>query len=274
MSLEDNIRERRLLDKERLVEASPRRVILHWTAGSNSASNFDRQFYHLLVEGNGNIVWGHHDIAANDNTRDSVYAAHVRGANTGAIGVSLCGMAESRERPFNPGPYPITHAQYEIACRAIAELCDHYDIPVSRETVMNHGMVENNIGIKQRSKWDVCKLPWRPSLSFIQVDDHFRSRVAYYLKELRAVQGSVPVDLDSIIDEDPSDRLSYIVTARSGLNVREAPTKWSNKAEPALPKGETVFIVKEVDSWGQLPSGNWVWMGGLEPVRGLDEAVG
>lgn len=272
MRLEDNIRQRRLLDESKLVPASPRRVILHWTAGSNSASNEDRQHYHVLVEGNGNIVYGHHSIAANDSTSDGVYAAHVRGANTKAIGVSLCGMADSKERPFSPGPYPITHAQYEIACRAIAELCDHYDIPVTRETVMNHGMVENNIGKPQRGKWDVCKLPWRPNLSFVQVDDHFRSRVSYYLKELRAVQ-AVPEDLDSVIDEDLVAKV-YAVTARSGLNVREAPTKWSNKSRPALEEGELVHVVQQKGSWAQLVEGDWVWMGGLEPVDGTNEAVG
>ena len=64
------------------------RIILHWTAGAYTASSIDKQHYHILVEGDGGLVRGDHTIDDNVNTKDDDYAAHTRGANTRAIGVS------------------------------------------------------------------------------------------------------------------------------------------------------------------------------------------
>jgi hypothetical protein len=246
------------------------RIIFNWTAGANTASDDDKQHYHFLIEGDGKLVRGHHPVDANENTRDRVYAAHTRMCNTGSIGVAACGMADSRERPFDPGNYPISHAQYEVACRIIAELCIAYQIPVSSKTVLNHGEVEKNLGIKQRGKWDVMVLPFKQMLSFDEVGEYFRTRVAYYHGELarnawdNAAVGQTPTwtkgqetPTTGIEDYPPIYPARGKVTAGSGLRVRERPTIFSAEARSPLRYGETVVLFGpyEEGTWYEIPNG-------------------
>jgi hypothetical protein len=44
--------------------------------------------------------------------------------------------------------------------------------------VLQHGEVQNNLGIAQDGKWDICKLPWASSMSHKEVGDQFRSKVS------------------------------------------------------------------------------------------------
>ena len=69
-----------------------KRIIIHWTAGSHKASSVDKEHYHMIVNGDGTVVNGDHKIEDNLSTADGVYAAHTKGANTGAIGVAMAGM--------------------------------------------------------------------------------------------------------------------------------------------------------------------------------------
>ena len=203
-----------ILPKALLVPASPVRVVLHWTAGGPIASIEDKVHYHLIVERDGRLVLGYKTIADNDDTRDGHYAAHTRMLNTKSIGVALAGMDGSVERPFNPGPTPITHSQYEIGCRAIAELCHHYHIDVTEHTVLNHGEVETKLDVPQRGKWDVMVFPWAPAMSWEQVGEKFRSRVNYYLEEIeRTLSG----------DTEKKAEKKALVTAKSGLRMRAGP---------------------------------------------------
>jgi hypothetical protein len=207
-----------ILPKSLLVKADPKRVVLHWTAGGKTANDTDKMHYHLIVENSGKLVPGYHTIADNDATNDGRYAAHTRMLNTRSIGVALAGMAGSRERPFDPGSAPISHSQYEIGCRAIAELCHHYDIPVTEKTVLNHGEVEKHLGVEQRSKWDVMVFPWAPALNWEQVGEKFRSRVSYYLAEIERVSAETAEPV-----EKKADLSCAVVTAKSGLRMRAGP---------------------------------------------------
>jgi hypothetical protein len=74
------------------------RIIAHWSAGAYRASDLDKDHYHFIVEGSGNVVRGDHTIADNVSTADDDYAAHTRGCNTGPSGVSLACMAGARAR--------------------------------------------------------------------------------------------------------------------------------------------------------------------------------
>jgi len=137
------------------------RIIVHWTAGTNSASATDREHYHLLIEGDGKLARGIPTI--DKNGRGGVktgYAAHTLNCNSGSIGVSLCGMAGAVEAPFSSGKYPITHAQWEVLPGVIASLCCRYGIPVDRKTVLTHAEVQGTLGITQRGKWDIARLPF------------------------------------------------------------------------------------------------------------------
>ena len=140
-----------------------KRIIWHWSAGGNKANGTDRRAYHIIIEGDGNVVKGNHPPEANrviSNPRDaSTYAAHTRGLNTGSIGVSLAGMRGAQESPFSAGPSPITQAQVDALIRVTADLCREYGIPVTDKTVLSHAEVEPRLGVKQRPRWDIAWLP-------------------------------------------------------------------------------------------------------------------
>jgi hypothetical protein len=259
----------KLINKAWLPDADMKRVILHWTAGGYTASDDDKQHYHFMVEQGGQLVKGHHSVADNETTRDRVYAAHTRMCNTGSIGVAICGMAGSDPRgPF--GDYPVTHAQYEIACRIVAELCIAYGIPVARHTVLNHGEVKKILGVSQRGKWDVMVLPFKPMLSPEEVGEYFRTRVAYYHGELaRNAWDNAAVDqtptwtkgqempTEGVIAYPPIYPAKGKVTAGSGLKVREMPTVFSREIHAPLRYGQEVILLgpAEEGAWYELPAG-------------------
>ena len=158
------------------------RIITHWTAGGGRASSTDRQHYHRLTEWDGNIVAGTEAIEDNIVTSDGDYAAHTRNLNTGSIGVAMCGMRGAIEYPFDPGPSAISEKQFNAHCVLVADLCRTYGIPVTRETVLTHAEVEPTLGVKQRGKWDLTRLPFRRDLvGALPVGDYMRDRVLQIL---------------------------------------------------------------------------------------------
>lgn len=161
---------------EWMPAAKMQRIIVHWSAGANKASGLDKEHYHIMIEGDGNLVRGKHSIADNVLTADGVYAAHTKGCNSGSIGVSLCGMAGAQEHPFDRGNHPLTPAQWAKLPLVLADLCRRYAINPGRATVLSHAEVQKTLGIKQNGKWDV---KWRPGLvglgdQFV-IGDEFRA---------------------------------------------------------------------------------------------------
>lgn len=155
------------------------RVIIHWTAGGSRANATDREHYHRLVEYDGTIIAGTESVADNIVTSDGDYAAHTRNLNTGSIGVAMCGMRGAVEYPFDAGPSPLTEKQFRACAILVADLCREYSIPVTRRTVLFHAEVQPTLGVKQRGKWDVTRLPFRPDLvGALAVGDHFRELVS------------------------------------------------------------------------------------------------
>lgn len=147
-----------------LQKVPMKRIIAHWTAGSYTVSSVDRDHYHFIVSGAGEIVKGDHDVSDNVNTADNDYAAHTRGCNSGSIGISLACMAGARESPFDPGSFPMTQVQWNAMIRAISQLCVFYGIQVTPETVLSHAEVQGTLGIKQAGKWDFTRLAFDNSL--------------------------------------------------------------------------------------------------------------
>lgn len=194
-----------------------KRIILHWTAGANRASDMDRKHYHRLIEGDGKIVKGNHEIADNIVTSDGDYAAHTLRLNTGSIGVAVCGMHGAVESPFDLGPYPITEQQLDAACGLIADLCREHAIPVTRRTVLSHAEVEPILGVKQRGKWDIARLPWDDNLrGAVSVGDHIRSRVEDHLngRPPRDFEYDIPPVRES---RQPQSLWAAIIEIISGL---------------------------------------------------------
>ena len=158
-----------------------RRTITHWTAGGNRANDLDRQHYHFIVEHDGNIVQGKKEPEDNIVTSDGDYAAHVLNLNTGSIGVAMAGMHGAVESPFDAGPSPITEKQFEAHCLLLAELHRQYSIPITPKTCLTHAEVEPTLGVKQKGKWDITRLPFKPEIrGAIPVGDYMRERVLSY----------------------------------------------------------------------------------------------
>lgn len=152
------------------------RIVVHWTAGTNNASADDRAHYHLLLEGDAELVRGTKSILDNLSTTDGVYAAHTLNCNTQSIGLSLCGMRGAVESPFKAGTAPITRVQWDALPRVLADLCRRYGIPVTPQTVLSHAEVQATLGIKQKGKWDIARLPFDPSVVGARaIGDKFRA---------------------------------------------------------------------------------------------------
>jgi N-acetyl-anhydromuramyl-L-alanine amidase AmpD len=153
------------------------RVIWHWTAGRHQANAGDRRHYHVLIEGDGTLIRGV-DIALNVNPVKPGYAEHTLNCNGGSIAVSLCGMIGAQERPFKPGPEPITQAQWDKLPVVLAELCAAYGIPVTPRTVLSHAEVQGTLGIRQRGKWDIARLPFElGTVGATDIGDEMRAAV-------------------------------------------------------------------------------------------------
>lgn len=158
--------------------AKPMRIIWHWTGGGPTASDLDRAHYHFIIDQAGTVHEGNLPPEENDDTMDGIYAAHARRANTGAIGVSMCGMAGARERPFDPGAHLLQPVQVDTLAALCASLCDRYRIPVRRDTVLSHAEVQPTLGIQQAGKWDTAWLPGMDGISDpVQVGDVVRQRI-------------------------------------------------------------------------------------------------
>ena len=63
-----------------------KRLIIHWSAGRYYPSEFEKQYYHYLVDVEGKIYNGKFLPEDNNNCNDGKYAAHTGGGNTGSIG--------------------------------------------------------------------------------------------------------------------------------------------------------------------------------------------
>jgi hypothetical protein len=159
------------------------RSITHWTAGGPRANEIDKKHYHKITNFDGTVVDGNEAIEDNIVTSDGDYAAHTLNLNTGSAGFAMAGMHDANENPFEPGPYPITEVQFEAHCRMLAQFHSDYAIlPITRQNCLTHAEVEPTLGVKQRGKWDITRLPFKPELrGAIPCGDYMRSRVNAYL---------------------------------------------------------------------------------------------
>lgn len=176
-----------------MADKRMKRVIAHWTAGGGRASELDREHYHRLVEHDGTIVLGNEGIEDNIVTSDGDYAAHTLRLNTGSIGVAMCGMRGAKEHPFDAGPSPINGRQFDVFCQMIADLCLEYGIQVTPQTVLTHAEVQPTLGVVQRGKWDIARLPWKDDVRGARdVGDYMRSHIRMKLGDVDVVQTNRP----------------------------------------------------------------------------------
>lgn len=157
-----------------------KRIIIHWTAGASFPNNVDKNHYHYLIDGSGNIHRGVYTPEDNENCTDGRYAQHTGGGNTGSIGIALCGMYGFKSSK-NIGKYPITRIQCERMFRLVAELSQKYKITISPDTVMTH----YEFGLKNPKttsfgKIDIVYLPPFPNVSKVNIGDFIRNKILWY----------------------------------------------------------------------------------------------
>ena len=256
-----------IIPQEWLPAVPMKRVHLHWPAGRHEPNPVDLRAYHLLVTGKPEIVRGRPSIALNSGSLQTGYSAHTLNANTNAISLAICGMFGAVESPFDPGPFPITEDQFRLSAKACAVICEAYDIPVSRRTTLSHAEIEPTLGIKQRWKWDITRLPWNPSVrGAIAIGDLWRDMVSDEIdKDTRAgrkAMATAPAPFTPTQPEaDPIPEGAQGRVTASALNFRVgAGTGY--RATGQIPR-DTVLIVEAVKpGWLQVttPAGYTGWV--------------
>lgn len=209
----------RVLPASWMPNVQMERIHLHWTGGGHRANDTDKDAYHILIEADGNLVRGRKSIRENARPMSANYARHTGGANTGAIGVSLCCMAGvNRERYYRNSTAPMSEIQWEKSFEVIADLADKYSILVTRTTILTHAEVEPNLGVPQNGKWDITRLSFTGDFrGHREIGDEMRVQVA-------ALLDSGAHDTDDNMPDDvrpPKYRVSGVHPER--LNFRRTP---------------------------------------------------
>jgi len=135
------------------------RIILHWTAGADGVIEMERAAYHFIIGRDGKVTAGLYAPEANIDCTDGEYAKGAKGINTGSIHVAVDAMAGAKERPFDPGKWPLTWPQIHAMARLVADLCLRYRIELTGRTVLTHAEVQPVLGKPQSQKWDITWLP-------------------------------------------------------------------------------------------------------------------
>lgn len=157
-----------------------KRIIIHWTAGTNQPNNVDIQHYHYLLNAVGEVKRGKYKPQDNENCSDGVYAPHCGGGNTGSIGVAMCGMSGY---PYTK--YPLTAVQCESCWKLCAELCKQYNIDVTPDTVMTHyEFGKKHPKTTSYGKIDIVYLPPHPEIQKDKIGDYIRNKVKWYLQRV------------------------------------------------------------------------------------------
>ena len=156
------------------------KIVLHWSGGTYHPNQTDLQHYHYLIDKNGKIYEGKYKPEDNENCTDGKYAAHTGGCNTGAIGVSFCGMYNYIDRN-RIGNYPLTATQIEAGFKLCAELCKKYNIPITEKNVFTH--YEFGKLNPKTSSYGKIDITYLPSYSWVGKNDvgaFIRSKIKWY----------------------------------------------------------------------------------------------
>lgn len=160
------------------------KIVLHWTAGAYYPNQTDLQHYHFLIDKDGKIYEGKFKPEDNENCQDGKYAAHTGGGNTGAIGISFCGMLNFRNSN-NIGNYPLTNIQVEAGFQLCAKLCKKYNILITPQTVMTHyEFGQAHPKTTSYGKIDIIYLPSYPWVNAKDIGSFIRSKIKWYYNKL------------------------------------------------------------------------------------------
>jgi len=162
------------------------RLYTHWSAHDYRSVFPAYHFCIALAEDGQIVVVNTHDVR--ENMRDVAerperpYAAHTRGRNAYALGVSVMAMHEATPEDF--GPFPLTEPLVDGLCRVTAKLANVYSVPLDAAHVMSHAeaaLHDGYFGTGPEERWDIARLAAdpRPLLPHdaTRVGDELRARM-------------------------------------------------------------------------------------------------
>ena len=161
------------------------KIILHWTAGTNQPCSTDYEHYHYLINKDGVILKGKFAPEDNLNCNDGKYAQHCGGGNTGAIGVSMCGMYIPKGVNIKETKFPLTRIQCEATFKLVAELCKKYNIKITPQTVLTHyEFGQAHPKTSSYGKIDIVYLHPFPEIDKKNMGDFIRNKIEWYFNKL------------------------------------------------------------------------------------------
>ncbi len=146
-----------------LPQGKIERIYTHW-----SAHDYHSVYpaYHFCVTSNEDgelLVVNTHDVRENMRdvykSPDDPYAAHTRGRNSYALGISI--MAMENAAPHDFGAYPLTEKLIDGLCLLAAKLAKYYGVPIDAEHVMSHAeaaLHDGYFGTAPEERWDIARL--------------------------------------------------------------------------------------------------------------------
>lgn len=138
-------------------------LYLHWSA-HDYHDVFPAYHFCVALDADGAVVVANtHDVR--ENMRDvtlppkAPYAAHTRGRNSFALGISIMAMQDARPDDF--GAFPLTEPLVAGLCRVGAVLARAYTIPIDAAHVMSHAeaaVIDGYFGDGDDQRWDIARL--------------------------------------------------------------------------------------------------------------------
>jgi len=158
------------------------KIIIHWTGGAWFPNATDKEHYHFLIDKNGKVINGKFKVEDNENCNDGKYAAHCGGGNTGAIGVSMCGMFGFKSSKA-VGPYPLTKTQCEACFKLVAQLCKKHLINLNN-VLTHYEFGQAHPKTSSNGKIDIIFLPPYPEIDKNKIGDFIRNKVKWYIEKI------------------------------------------------------------------------------------------
>ncbi len=137
-------------------------IYTHWSA-HDYASVYPAYHFCVVQTQSGILVVNTHDVRENMRNvyenPEAPYAAHTRGRNSFALGISM--MAMEGATPPDFGKYPLTEELINGLCVVGARLAAFYDVPIDADHILSHaecGVLEGYFGTAENERWDIARL--------------------------------------------------------------------------------------------------------------------
>lgn len=139
------------------------RIYTHWSAHDYRSVYPAYHFCVATDDANEIVVVNTHDVRENMrnvyDAPDEPYAAHTRGRNSFALGISMMAMEGSTPADF--GKYPLTEFLIDGLCLVGAKLAKFYGVPIDADHIMSHAEAARHdgyFGTKPEERWDIARL--------------------------------------------------------------------------------------------------------------------